>query len=247
MMILCPNCHDMASKGALTVEEQRKFKARPHNAKKGYAAGFLKLPSVAPVLNLGGTVFVNDGTVLAFRDKPVLSVGVNEEGGLQLSMVLQDSDGQTLAVVENNEWVSGDAHIWDLEAGYRRLKLRQRSRKIALEIDGRQWPIMVRAHLWEDGRQIFVGPDGLAFGGHRRSVEWFNMTFAAMHFSFDEFSEGGPDGGSIRLRRVPNPKYGIGKLWAGTDPEVVAEALEYLAAMRAGLAQTDTGTMASSP
>jgi len=236
-MVLCPNCHDMATNGALTVAEQRRFKARPHNVRKGYAAGFLKLPSSCPALNLGGTVFVNDGTVLAFRDRPVLSVGTNEDGGLEVSVLLEDEAGRTLALIEKNEWITGDPNIWDLQAGYKWMKLRQKKGKIVLEIDGGQWPIMVRAHLWGEGRQIFVGPNGLAFGGVRRSVEWFNMTFAAMSFSFDAFEESGVGPGSIALRPVPNPKYGTGKLWSGTDPDVLAEALQYLASQQASRPQ----------
>lgn len=73
------------------------------------------------------------------------------------------------------------------------------------------------------------------------------MIFAAMHFSFDEFKEDGPDGASICLRRVPNPKYGTGKLWAGTDPDVVAEALDHLAVMKAGLRDPGVTKEAASP
>jgi hypothetical protein len=233
MMVLCPNCHDMATKGALTVPEQRKFKSRPHNVRKGYAAGFLTLPASAPALNLGGTVFVNDGTVLAFRDTPVLAVGRNEAGGLELSVVLQDQEGRTLALIERNEWIAGETGVWDLEAGYRWMKLRQRKGKIALEIDGTQWPIKIRASLWGEGRQIFVGPRGLAFGGVQRSVQWFNLTFAATYFSFDAFEEPGPGAGKIALRPVPNPKYGEGKFWSGTDAAIVATALEHLASLQA--------------
>lgn len=126
MMVLCPNCHDMATRGGLSVEEQRRFKSRPHNVRKGYAAGIVSVPWNVPVLSLGGTLFVNDGTMLAFKGTPVLAASLNEASGLELSLDLEDREGRTIAIVERNEWVSGDASVWDLECGYRWLKIRAR-------------------------------------------------------------------------------------------------------------------------
>jgi hypothetical protein len=84
----------MATRGGLSVEEQRRFKLRPHNVRKGYTAGIVSVPWNVPVLSLGGTLFVNDGTMLAFKGKPVLSAGLNEAGGLELSLDLEDREGR---------------------------------------------------------------------------------------------------------------------------------------------------------
>ena len=232
MMVLCPNCHDM-TRGGLSVEEQRKFKSRPHNMRKGYAAGIISVPSNVPVLSLGGTLFVNDGTMLAFKGEPVLSASLNEVGGLELSLNLEDREGRPIAMVERNEWVSGDTSVWDLECGYRWLKIRARKRQVLLEVDAKTFPIRVRANLWRAGKQIFVGPNGLAFGGQQKSVQWFNMTFAAMYFSFDEFTEVNSGGQTIKLNYAPDPRYGSGKLFAGTDPDVLRQAVDHLVTVRA--------------
>lgn len=233
MMVLCPNCHDMATRGGLSVDDQRRFKSRPHNVRKGYAAGIMSVPWNVPVLNLGGTLFVNDGTMLAFKGKPVLSAGLNEAGGLELSLDLEDRHGRTIAVIERNEWVSGDASVWDLECGYRWLRIRARKRRVLLEVDARSFPVRVRANLWREGKQIFVGPNGLAFGGQQKSVQWFNMTFAAMHFSFDQFDEAAQGGATIELRYAADARYGNGKLFAGTDPDVLQQAVDHLISVRA--------------
>jgi hypothetical protein len=185
------------------------------------------------VLSLGGTLFVNDGTMLAFKGEPVLSASINEAGGLELSLDLEDREGRTIAIVERNEWVSGDTSVWDLACGYRWLRIRARKRQVLLEVDASSFPIRVRASLWKEGKQIFVGPRGLAFGGQQKSIQWFNMTFAAMHFSFDAFDERAPEGPTIDLKPVPDPRYGNGKLFAGTDPDVLQQAVEHLVAVRA--------------
>ena len=38
MMILCPNCHSMATDGALTIEEQRAIQSNLFNISRGYAS-----------------------------------------------------------------------------------------------------------------------------------------------------------------------------------------------------------------
>jgi hypothetical protein len=129
--------------------------------------------------------------------------------------------------------VSGDASVWDLECGYRWLKIRARKRRVLLEVDATAFPVRVRANLWREGKQIFIGPNGLAFGGQQKSVQWFNMTFAAMHFSFDEFDEAAQGGPAIKLNYAADPRYGNGKLFAGTDPDVAQQAVDYFMSVRA--------------
>jgi hypothetical protein len=63
------------------------------------------------------------------------------------------------------------------------------------------------------------------------------MTFAALSFSFDASEEPGAGPGTIALRPVPNPRYGTGKLWSGTDTDVLAEAIQYLALQQASRPQ----------
>src|SRR5438876_516481 len=41
MMVLCPNHHDQATKGAMPEDEQRRYKSSPHNIERGYVDGLL--------------------------------------------------------------------------------------------------------------------------------------------------------------------------------------------------------------
>ncbi len=72
MMVLCPGCHDMATKGALSVERQRKFKSLPHNVKKGYASGLLHVLHPYPAFAFGSNVVITEGPILSVRGAPVL-------------------------------------------------------------------------------------------------------------------------------------------------------------------------------
>jgi len=85
MMVLCPACHDIATKGALSVEKQRKFKASPHNVKKGYASGLLHLLHPHPAFAFGTNVVISEGPILTVRGIPVFGAAV-EDGELLLSV-----------------------------------------------------------------------------------------------------------------------------------------------------------------
>src|SRR4051794_9612932 len=41
MMLLCPVCHDAASKGALDEATQRELQGNPFNVRRGFASGML--------------------------------------------------------------------------------------------------------------------------------------------------------------------------------------------------------------
>ena len=67
LMLLCPNCHTEATLGAMTVEEQRRFKSNPYNVEKGYSNGFLKINQSVPAINIGNIQFINQGEIFYVR------------------------------------------------------------------------------------------------------------------------------------------------------------------------------------
>jgi len=84
-------------------------------------------------LDFGSCQFVNDGVHAQVDGEPLLSLA-NEGGRLSLSVSLYDDEDNALAIIENSEWVSGDASVWDLEADYQRLVIRQRAGEVRLRL-----------------------------------------------------------------------------------------------------------------
>jgi hypothetical protein len=181
-------------------------------------------------VEVGGAVFVNDGTILAFDGAPIVSLGRNEAGGLLVSLVLKDQEGNVLAVVEQNVWIVGDASTWELEVGYRRMKIRQSRRKVALEVDGRQSPIRLRGNLWDGARRIFLGPTTLGLGGNHRFVAFQNLTFCSSYISLDVI-EPGEDGTRIAFHQAPDPRGG-GTTFVGMTKDVIERAMAELSDLR---------------
>lgn len=185
MMTLCPNCHDQASQGALSHGEQRHCKANPYNLRRGYANGLLKIDQPALALNLGGVQLVGNGPKLVVDGEPLLMISSGDSGRLEISSTLYDEHDDILARIDRNEWVTGSTLPWDLEARYKWLRVRSKDRKIALEIDAREFPVNVRAQLWRKGQCFSLSRRLLKFNGIVRNVGFKDLCFVGIHFVVD--------------------------------------------------------------
>lgn len=153
MMILCPLDHREATVGAMPVTEQRKYKKEPFNIKRGYADGLLKINQPYAAIVAGSNLFVGERWMIRVDGEPLLSLAV-AEGRLQLDLALYDKEDALLALVEQNEWISGDPLPWDIEAGFQRLKIRRKLSDVALDIDARSLPLSVGGNLWRKKQNI---------------------------------------------------------------------------------------------
>lgn len=165
MMVLCPLCHDKATHGALSEQEQRTRKADPYNVERGYAQGQLTVDQEACVVKAGSNEFVGEGWFVQVDGEPLLGLDLDENGRMTLTVSLFDSDDNLLAFIEKNEWISGDPLPWDIESTYRLFTLRQKAGDIALSIDARKTPVAVRAKLWRRKQLIDIGPQAVQIHG----------------------------------------------------------------------------------
>ncbi len=157
-MIFCPNCHDMATKGAMPIQEQRRYKARPYNIRRGFAAGFLRIYGNALRVGLGSNVFIGGGAIIQVDEEPLVSLGLNEQGGVDLDVKLRDEQDSLILSIERNEWLSGDVKPWDISASYQKLIIRKKRGSISLGIDVRKSPMQLRAEFWKSGHLISISP-----------------------------------------------------------------------------------------
>lgn len=160
MMVLCPGCHDMATKGALPEPEQRKLKARPFNIEQGLTYGQLTVTQGPLALTLGSILVINDGPILAIGDVTVLSV-IQEDGAALLSIDLRDEAGTQLLLVVDNEWILGPPEVWDMQADYQRLTLHAKARDIRLSLNLKTTPGRLRGRFWHAGQFVEVAADGI--------------------------------------------------------------------------------------
>jgi hypothetical protein len=211
MMILCPLCHSEATLGAMTEEEQRRYKSHPHNLTKGYVDGKLKVNQDFCAIIMGENQFVGDGSFLQIDGAPLLVLELSPEGQLQLSVNLYDEQDNLLALIEKNEWISGDPLPWDLESRFQFLKIRKKLGGIALEIDARTEPIQIRADLWRKQQNIRLDPQAILINGVVKNVSSIDLCFVGLRLVIDTKSN------SLVLQ--PDPRYGEGMFvsWPDVD------------------------------
>jgi len=174
-MVLCPNCHRLATKGLLDEQEQRRYKAHPFNMTHGFAQGSLVINQRVFAVTLGGNQFVGDCTFIRVDDRPLLGLSVSPSGCLELSTELYDRDDNLLGLIDKNEWITGDPYPWDLEHGGKWLSIKSQPGDISLHVDARPRVVSVRGHLWFKRQRFDIKEDLLEFNGTSLQPEQSNL------------------------------------------------------------------------
>ncbi|WP_371598551.1 HNH endonuclease [Streptomyces sp. NBC_00564] len=185
MMILCPLCHDMATKGALNDKEQREIQASPFNVRKGLAQGTLHVNQSYCAIVAGGIILVGEGPVIAVSGEPLISIRPGETGELLLSVTLYSEEGSLIAEIVDNEWISGDPSVWDMESDHQKLTIRSAPYKVALNLDIRGEPAHMRAKLWHAGYLIDLRGAGIRVNGKNAGQEISNLALAGGMLELD--------------------------------------------------------------
>jgi hypothetical protein len=171
MMILCPWCHDAATKGAIPEEDQWRMKQGPHNIRRGLAGGDLIINQSYCAVQIGECVMVGDHPLVTVDGHELLGLKADADTGqLLITANVYDDDGTPLALIEDNELMAGNPFPWDIESDFQYLRLRERLRHITLEVDARAEPVRLRADLRLAGQRIHVSPRGIVLGDNAVTI-----------------------------------------------------------------------------
>jgi hypothetical protein len=163
MMVLCPNHHFKATKGAMPETEQRALKARPWNIRHRRAKGPLAVHQSYCAVSFGAVSWVGEGPCLRIDGEDILGLTL-DDGNLAVSLRLFSQEGKLLIEIDRNEWIAGDPLPWDIKADWQRLTIRNKARNISLSLNAKTDPLELRAQFWLNGRQIECSPDGVTIG-----------------------------------------------------------------------------------
>lgn len=218
MMLLCPLCHDMATKGVFTQEQQRKMQASPFNARKGLAGGMLHTNQEYCTVLAGGVLLVNEGPVIIADGVPLLALTPGANGQINLSLTLHGENGDLVALIEDNEWISGDVAMWGMESDYQKLIIRSAANNVTLNLNMKGEPAHLRAKFWCSGylidlRGIGIRVNGVSAGQHISET----LAFAGMALNLNT---------SIpRVQLAPQLENGL--IVSGHDPSMrLSKAIE---------------------
>lgn len=195
MMVLCPNHHDMATKGAMPEAVQREYKSLPRNIRDKRARGKLEVYQDYCAIKLGTMTLVNEGPFLQIDGNDVLVCYLSDRK-LELSLKLYDEDDHLLVEIERNEWVSGDPLPWDIQGEYQRLAIREKARKISLSLDLTRTPAELRAQFWYHGKYITCDPLKIQIGPNPAKVSVSNFALVGGSISIDQ--------GAVKVCKEPD-------------------------------------------
>jgi len=165
MMLLCPKCHDMATKNVLREADQRRFKAYPFNQKHGFANGLLHVPKEACEVMLSTNTLIGTGCFIRVDETCLLSLHVGEERQLQISTAIFNQAEELVVLIEGSEWITGEPTPWDFESDYQYLKVRCKPYNVLLELRADKQPMRVRAKLGRRGVSIDAQPSRVLVNG----------------------------------------------------------------------------------
>lgn len=177
MIILCPNCHSEATAGVMSEDEQRKFKEKPYNILNGFSEGQLKIEQKSVEIILCGNKFIDCNKIITVDEETLLSIRLNENNAIEISLVLYDENDCRLLVIENNHWLIGDADIWDFIYKYRYIKMHRKKGDITLELNAQCNPIELRAEFWRKKQQFCINMDGLTINPKTNDIGFTGCSF----------------------------------------------------------------------
>jgi len=188
-MTLCPTHHDQATKGAMPEAEQRGYKARPYNIQRNRVNGPLEVKQDYCAADFGSVTVVGDGTFLSIDGEAILGFHLGEKN-LEISLLLYDEADNLVLEIDRNEWVSGDALPWDIEADWQTLTIRERARQISLSINGKTIPIEIRGQIWRKGVRVTLDKNGISFAHQGSGISELALVGMALNVDMEKFSLG---------------------------------------------------------
>jgi hypothetical protein len=184
MVCFCPNHH--AGVKILTVDEEREYKAHPHNIVKGLAEGMLTFKQGKLAVVMGNNLLTgnDEGTILSVDGEPIISIFLNDKGRLEISAIIYDKTGQRVAVIDKNQWMFGSQDLWDFEFEQDGLTMRSNHYKVLLNISSKTTPIEIKGSFWNKGVGYEVSPSKITFHGYNgNKVKMDNVAVGSINLN----------------------------------------------------------------
>jgi sulfur relay (sulfurtransferase) DsrF/TusC family protein len=189
MMVLCPTCHHSIE--SYPEAYQQKLKANPYNKENTNQSGRIIIAQSFCAIDTGSIFLIGDGPVVRSKNVNYIEVYCNEDDMLEISLQLFNEKNENLIRVVKNEWVTGNAQLWDIEfiSASKVLKIKEKKGFTNLEINAKNTPVTIKGELWIDGKPLKLNSNGITY--NNISLLTTNKTsdkFGIWHFNQDAYS-----------------------------------------------------------
>jgi hypothetical protein len=177
MTQLCGYCHDLKTRGHLSVERIKKAMLKPKSFEDGFVIAPFNLCTILPNIKIGNSTFINADQIIKVDEKEILKfvVPIEQDDPVLLYADFCNENGERLFSIEGNKW-SGDTANWDINVKGKNIILRQAKNEILIDIEN--------------------DPDNNLIIIHRLNMFYKNWKFIGTKNSFEIIS---PDGNKFAL------------------------------------------------
>ncbi|MEO6248798.1 MAG: HNH endonuclease [Sphingomicrobium sp.] len=170
IVLLCPTCHELATKGFLPKEQVAEISANPKAIQQGFSSQDLPFFRGIPTIKFGenGVLLHQVVQPIVVGGQPRMFFNPPESGSLatRINFEFSDGSGSPLLRVIDNEWqvFTGD---WDFEMSGNRYKFSDKDRAtlLVLRFNAPHFLTIEKMHAYMGGRLFDVDENHMKVAG----------------------------------------------------------------------------------
>lgn len=184
MMVVCGQCHHLLTVGAIPDEDQRGAKENPRNIVDGLIKGRLYVTSKELTVMLGGGSATETPCLLEIKKKSIISVRLSPlNGRVLISAEIQDSSGQAIANLIDNDWSMLPGAVWDFESYPLHATVRTGPGNIAFSVEARNDIVSMQGKWHISGQPLEFTQKSVKWKG--RTSQGINGYHNRIHIGID--------------------------------------------------------------
>lgn len=165
LIILCfyhqLKCFD-TRKPSISRQDLIEYKKNPFNIKNGDIGGLLLIETTDIMIKPFNEKSLKKGEdciILEIESESVMLFSIGECDNLEITLDFYDKEGNLLAVMDRNNFISKYPILWEFDFSKQSIKISQKDRDIFFELHIKETFIELQANLWWKGFNIVIYND----------------------------------------------------------------------------------------
>lgn len=178
LVVLCPLCHHKANCGDMNKDIVLRKKKNPFNKSQTFVNEQFFLMKYDDIkIKLASNTFINVPRLLVIQDEDIITLRKDEYGNALISAKFYNQEGVLIAQIINNEWFAYlDKGLWDIQYSPGNLKIHNKARDIALELNTKGDIVNIKADIYYNGSIFNINEKTLTINNNQCKLQLENNT-----------------------------------------------------------------------